>query len=78
MITLQTVTESNFNNYKRFNLKKNPQKSHRFESDSGHEYLKEVETRDKSPSYDIQASDESFVQKSMPKTKGEKRFSLYR
>ena len=53
MMTLQTVTESNFNNYRRFNLKAKPQKAHKFESDSGHEYLKEVETREKSPEYDI-------------------------
>ena len=77
-MTIQNVTESNFNNYKRFSFKSRPQNSHRFESDSGHEYLKEVETRDKSPEYDVRDSDESIVHKSMPKTKGEKRFYLYK
>lgn len=36
MMTLQTVTESNFNNFKRFSFKSQPQNSHKFESDSGH------------------------------------------
>lgn len=78
MLNLQTITESNFNNYQRFSFRSKPQKSHHFESDFGHEYLKEVETRDKSPEYDVRDSDESFVHNSMPKTKGEKRFSMYR
>jgi len=78
MLNLQTITESNFNNFKRFSFKSKPQKAHKFESDFGHEYLKEVETRDKSPEYDIRDSDESIVHRSMSKTKGENRFSLYR
>lgn len=78
MMTLQTVTESNFNNFRRFSFKSKPQNSHKFESDSGHEYLKEVETREKSPEYDVRDSDESIVHRSMPKTKGEKRFFLYK
>lgn len=78
MMTLQTVTESNFNNFKRFSFKPRLQRAHQFESDSGHEYLREVEERDRSPEYDVQASNETFVHRSMPKTKGEKRFYLYR
>jgi hypothetical protein len=42
MMTLQTITESNFNNFKRFNFQAKPQKAHQFGSDFGHEYLKEV------------------------------------
>jgi hypothetical protein len=78
MHALQTVTESNFNNYKRFSFKPREQKSHSFQSDSAHQYLKEVETREKSPEYDILAVNESFAHRSMPKTKGEKRFYLYK
>jgi hypothetical protein len=40
MNTLQTITESHFNNYRRFSLKSHPEKSHHFASDSGHHYLK--------------------------------------
>ena len=78
MMTLQTITESNFNNFKRFSFQSRPQNSHKFESDSGHEYLKDVEIREKSPEHDVRDSDESIVHKSMPKTKGEKRFFLYK
>lgn len=78
MHALQTVTESNFNNYKRFSFKPREHKSHSFQSDSAHQYLKEVETREKSPEYDILAINESFAHRSMPKTKGEKRFYLYK
>jgi hypothetical protein len=42
MLNLQTITESNFNNFKRFSFKSKPQKAHQFESDFGHEYLKDV------------------------------------
>ena len=45
MNTLQTVTESNFNNFKRFSFKARTQKAHPFDSDSGHQYLREVEER---------------------------------
>jgi hypothetical protein len=76
--TLQTITESHFNNYRRFSFQSHPEKSHPFTSDSGHQYLKDVEDRDRLPEYDIQATDESFMHKSMPKTKGEKRFFLYK
>jgi hypothetical protein len=41
-MTLQTVTESNFNNFRRFSFKSKPQTSHKFSSYSGHEYLKGV------------------------------------
>ena len=49
MMTLQTITESNFNNYKRFSFQPRVQRAHNFDSDSGHEYLREVEERDRSP-----------------------------
>lgn len=79
LTTLQTVTESHFNNYHRFSFQSRPDKSHPFTSDSGHQYLKkEVEDRDRLPEYDITSTDESFLHRSMPKTKGEKRFYLYR
>jgi hypothetical protein len=78
MNNLQTITESNFNNFKRFSFKARVQKAHPFDSDSGHQYLREVEEREKSPEYDIQASNEAYVHRSMPNTKGEKRFPLFR
>lgn len=78
MHTLQTITESNFNNFKRFSFKARTQKAHPFNSDSGHQYLREVEEREKSPEYNILATNEGFVHRSMPNTKGEKRFFLYR
>lgn len=78
MRTLQTVTESHFNNYRRFSFQSRPQRAHLFTSDSGHEYLREVEERERSPEYDIASANESFMHKSMPKTRGEKQFFLYR
>jgi hypothetical protein len=76
--SLQTITESHFNNYRRFSFQSHPEKSHPFGSDSAHQYLREVEDRDRLPEYDILATDESFMHRSMPKTKGEKRFFLYK
>lgn len=76
--TLQTITESNFNNFRRFSFQSHPEHSHHFASDSAHQYLKEVEDRDRLPEYDILATNESFMHRSMPKTKGEKRFFLYK
>ena len=78
MDKLCNVTESNFNNYKRFALKARTWRAHDFNSDSGHQYLKEVETRDKSPEYNVMEAKESFMHRAMPETKGEKRFFLYR
>ena len=78
MNTLQTITQSHFNNYRRFSFQSHPDKSHHFVSDSAHQYLKQVEERDRMPEYDLLATNETFVHKSMPKTRGEKRFFLYR
>lgn len=49
MNTVSTITESHFNNYNRFSFKSRPQKAHHFVSDSGHQYLREVEERERSP-----------------------------
>jgi hypothetical protein len=40
--TLQTITESNFNNFRRFSFHSRPEHSHNFASDSAHQYLREV------------------------------------
>jgi len=42
MSKIQNITESNFNNYKRFSFKPRMWKAHAFDSDSNHQYLKEV------------------------------------
>lgn len=78
MNTLSTIVESNFNNYERFGWKAKPTRAHDFNSDDSHQYLREVEEREKSPEYDLMGSDESIIRMSMAKTKGEKRFYKYR
>lgn len=70
MKSLKDTIESNFNNFERFKLKPREYKAHSFRSDFGHEYLKEIETRDRSPEYNIEACNESFVRPSMSKAKG--------
>ena len=72
------MTESNFNNFKRFALKARTWRAHDFKSDSPHKYHREIEIRDKSPEYNVAESKESFMHQAMPETKGEKRFFLYR
>jgi len=78
MKSLKATIESNFNNFDRFKFKPREFRAHSFRSDFGHEYLKEVETRDRSPEYDIQTGNESFIQQSMSKPKGFIEFDKYR
>lgn len=48
--------ESNFNNYDRFKFRSRENRAHSFQSDFGHQYLLEVEKRDRSPEYDVTES----------------------
>jgi hypothetical protein len=78
MKTLRETIESNFNNFDRFKFKPREYRAHNFKSDFGHEYLKEVETRERSPEYNIEVGDESFIRKSMAKPKGFLEVDKYR
>ena len=76
--SLRETIESNFNNFDRFKFKSREFRAHSFRSDFGHEYLKDVELRDRSPEYDIEAGDESIIRKSMVKPKGFMEIDKYR
>lgn len=54
------------------------EKSHNFNSDSGHKYLEKVYTREIEPEYDILTNNEEIIRKSMKKPKGELRFNLFK
>lgn len=56
MKTLKETMESNFNNYDRFKFRSRENRAHSFQSDFGHQYLLEVEKRDRSPEYDVTES----------------------
>ena len=53
-------------------------KSHDFNPDSGHKYLKNVFSRDIEPEYNILANKKELLRKSMKKPRGELRFGMFR